>query len=513
VAELEDGYLFQGSLSWQTTSGINSVDVNPFDLKLEAGGQVVSLEDTAPDQVPTFSGAACRPWAVRTNRKDLSGPWKLTAPSLEIYQAVEVPFQVDFGPDPHPGQVWQLDQKIEVAGHILHALSASLSKVSEGVLSVSINFESDPAVQAVGLSMPDNTPAPSSGGGGGGGGGAQPSQLTSEFSVGKNPTGVRKIVIRSISFILAGPWQVIWQPPLNSTAAGPTSTPINQACLNDETWQQIKKQAPPQPDIPGGSLLLEEFTGQLMPQMSLINPDGSGQKVLGIGGWSSLSPDGSTVAFIKSNGPMIFLQDTHNGEIRPLSGTADSDYHPLWSPDGRWIAFVRSNDGIYIIHPDGSGLKALTPSKHLTFLAGWMPDSRRLVITTLGAQGSQVQLLDIDSGKLEDGFIINQRKGGNVQVSPDGKRLSFSETAFGQMSYNVFVSNPDGSARRAVAGFKTLAASATTWSPDGKWLAVSVVEEVNGNEVYSSILVQPDTCQLVLLPNLHGNINSWLNSR
>ena len=37
-----------------------------------------------------------------------------------------------------------------------------------------------------------------------------------------------------------------------------------------------------------------------------------------------------------------------------------SDSNPLWSPDGNWIAFMRSNDGIYIIHPDGSGLKRLT---------------------------------------------------------------------------------------------------------------------------------------------------------
>ena len=66
------------------------------------------------------------------------------------------------------------------------------------------------------------------------------------------------------------------------------------------------------------------------------------------------------MAYIESNGKSILIAPTDGGQPHALAGTTERDSNPLWSPDGNWIAFIRSNDGIYIIHPDGSGLKRLT---------------------------------------------------------------------------------------------------------------------------------------------------------
>jgi Tol biopolymer transport system component len=58
-----------------------------------------------------------------------------------------------------------------------------------------------------------------------------------------------------------------------------------------------------------------------------------------------------------------------------------------WSPDGRWIAFSgRPPTGfayweVYLIHPDGSGLKEITPHTGgcLGFAPIWSPDGKELL--------------------------------------------------------------------------------------------------------------------------------------
>ena len=56
--------------------------------------------------------------------------------------------------------------------------------------------------------------------------------------------------------------------------------------------------------------------------------------------------------------------------------TVDTD--PDWSPDGRLIAFAssRNSGGIYVIHPDGSGLRRVFrgPASNVD----WSPDGRQI---------------------------------------------------------------------------------------------------------------------------------------
>ena len=71
------------------------------------------------------------------------------------------------------------------------------------------------------------------------------------------------------------------------------------------------------------------------------------------------------------------------GPRRQLTDAPQPDYDPVWSPTGEWIAFVSErtgNDEIWIVHPDGTGLKQLTHNtwewdKH----PSWSPDGKRIV--------------------------------------------------------------------------------------------------------------------------------------
>jgi dipeptidyl aminopeptidase/acylaminoacyl peptidase len=112
-----------------------------------------------------------------------------------------------------------------------------------------------------------------------------------------------------------------------------------------------------------------------------------------------VSPDGSTVAFVKVTvndkkdgyNTSIWSVSTANGEIHQLtSGTRDSS--PRWSPDGRFLAFVR------VTEKDGR------------------PDTPQLFMLPMSG-GDSFQFTSVPRGA-----------GGPVW-SPDGKTIAFSSSA------------------------------------------------------------------------------------
>jgi Tol biopolymer transport system component len=128
---------------------------------------------------------------------------------------------------------------------------------------------------------------------------------------------------------------------------------------------------------------------------------------------------------------ILFLQLTASGRSLRILDRATRQESPLpvtlvdravWSPDGTRIAFVQGGR-IRRINSDGSGEAQLTSG----------PDDR------------------------------------DPYWSPDGTRLAFTR------GRAVYVVNADGSGLRAVSVDKRLAGP---WSPDGRSLAVTIVEEV-----------------------------------
>ena len=140
-----------------------------------------------------------------------------------------------------------------------------------------------------------------------------------------------------------------------------------------------------------------------------VNPDGSGLKRLttdpAYDDQAAFSPDGERLAFVSTReGGVANLWTLDLGTLRAkrLTSAAGGDFRPAWSPDGRWIAFASGRgktppfaEGrwerlqpaeIYIIHPDGSGLKKVTASDNFCGSPKWMADSRRVVTYCMTAQ-------------------------------------------------------------------------------------------------------------------------------
>ncbi|MDO8485585.1 MAG: hypothetical protein Q7S35_11665 [Candidatus Limnocylindrales bacterium] len=179
----------------------------------------------------------------------------------------------------------------------------------------------------------------------------------------------------------------------------------------------------------------------------VIGADGSGVKLLGPGANPVWSPDGQQLAMTVSGGgsSRVWVQAADGGDRRQVTDVSVASAPPSWSPDGQHLVFSSSglflvevasgsitpltaepgsmptwsiggtiafstigsgSPGIFLVDPDGSGLRRVSGDLGLTPVPEWSPDGRRLLLSDEG-RGSQVGVVDPSSGNLtlltEDG--------------------------------------------------------------------------------------------------------------
>jgi len=385
AVQMDDGYLIYATLHWENT-GFSSIDRNDTSAihLLDANGQDVPYTY----DLDALSSMEWQPgqtsFALRTTPIQVAGPLTLVLDSVVVTAAVPVgaTFTFDPGPDPQPGQVWELNKDIDVGyGHSLRVLRATYPKPPRETFPLQPGFSFDiESPTGVAQAMLFDKEHPHAGGGGGG------SSFTGVFSSGFSyagdiPEGPITVDIESIGFSLSGHWEASWTPP----AATPKvdSTPQSSACLTRESWQQALQAHSSLPANVTGTLALSD----LLPptynyEVSVAKLDGSDRKSYGFGFGPSLSPDGTRIVH---QGPMnegpsngLYVTELSSGNSVLLPGTGRGDMGPLWSRDGQKIAFTRgpSSDligapgsyNIMLMNVDGSDLRQLTFSEGADYL-------------------------------------------------------------------------------------------------------------------------------------------------
>jgi TolB protein len=119
----------------------------------------------------------------------------------------------------------------------------------------------------------------------------------------------------------------------------------------------------------------------------------------------SLSPDGKQVVFVSTRAAgraNLWVMDVATRKARPLTSGDGGDFRPAWSPDGKWIAFSSDRGSnlppakgrwerlqlvdIYLIQPDGTGLKRISEHGNFCGRPKWMRDSKSVTTYCMSAE-------------------------------------------------------------------------------------------------------------------------------
>lgn len=526
VIEIETGYQFQGRVLWKADADIIWVDPDPFSIQLTSAGVEIPVEpaDVNGTYDPNHPNQAY--WAVQTNTKSLPGPVQISLDWMSIYKRVDLPFQLDLGGAPEINQVWKPGLSFSYEGKSILLTTVQLFLNSKGNPNLNFYFKADPEVMVITVSDPNLIPpeietAAGGGGGGGGGGWHNPNQPDPEATTFTNlvygalPVGKRDLNINSIEIRVPSAQTVTWQPPAAVTSASTSPTPRPSACLNLAAWQTMLAQ--PAAGLPaglGGTILLQRYipgSGDLMPTLVLSSLDGTQSKIIDKGAWSALSPDGRYITYIRSDGPGLYLADLAANQISLIPNTQPEDYNPLWSPDSQWILFYRGSSEyeFYKIRPDGTELSLVYKTNLLTQFSRFLPDGQHVIAQSLQESGVVVQSVDIAAGTAVDLAQTGMRKTvADPLPSPDGEWLAYRDFEFGGSNYSLVLARMDGTEKKILAD-DSLLTTMGSWSKDGKWLLVTILKDADGNYLYQPVLIQVDTCQVIPLPNLDGEVKGW----
>ena len=201
------------------------------------------------------------------------------------------------------------------------------------------------------------------------------------------------------------------------------------------------------------------------------------------------SPDGQTVAFVAQVGTGAILYSLKPDETGLLETFAapvppnwtNSISNLSWSPDSAWLAFalsyddatLRENNGLYVVKPDGTGLRRLASWSERVEYLDWSPDGQYIITS----QGVLVRVADGATRTIFRGSRTNL-----VAWSPDGSSIAFSDGSI------VFTIARDGSRVRRLV----------TWDYDkGDIVAANQVRDAKAVDLkicsQESVVPDPDS--------------------
>ena len=171
-------------------------------------------------------------------------------------------------------------------------------------------------------------------------------------------------------------------------------------------------------------------------RIRVADADGSNERSLtpgdAIDASPTWSPAGDRLAYSSNRGGPRFgiylIGRDGSNPVRLTDGQA-----PAWSPTGDWIAFVGLVDGggdLFLVRPDGNGLRSLTSGPADDVDPAWTPDGTAIVFASDRAGNYDLYRVELVDGTVQP-LLSEPGDDRDPAVSPDGRRVVFSRTSAG----------------------------------------------------------------------------------
>jgi TolB protein len=188
----------------------------------------------------------------------------------------------------------------------------------------------------------------------------------------------------------------------------------------------------------------------------VINADGSGKQQLtndpASDSTPAWSPDGKQIAFVsdrdgKPHDVQIFVMQADGSRQTRLTKSETHDYNPQWSPDGKRIVYYAEKgdrkDQVWVMNADGTNPSLLTGGIGHNIFPAWSPDGKWIVFTSQreGGDGPMaIYVMNPDGSGLKR---LSDQQAFLARFSPNGSRIGFVGGRYPRNA--IYVMNADGS--------------------------------------------------------------------
>jgi hypothetical protein len=503
VIPIDDGYYLIGRTNWND-SRLCDAGIGGFDAKLlDANGTEYPIEPAYFDEIG-ITDVQPGEWAYKVYGKAFPSSLTLIMTRANPQFIQPYTFTFDPGANPQLGQEWQINQTIEILGYKATVQSAKFIQQGD-----QRGFEFSLTADSALLGIPFNMEGGITNGYSSGGGPSSRDEngVMKVYALSDGQfTGEILVAIHSI--YISGNWQTTWNPPAAEAGAMPVFMP--QACITLDKWKQTIASPEALPSDFPQKVLLSRGAMSPDPSLFITSLDGSSDQGL-VFGHGSLSHDGTKLVYSGAGNGLRIL-DVSSGQISTLTNNAN-DLSPFWSPDGNQFAFMRQTDkgmNVFVMDANGQNARTLTDTTDNLTLFGWMPDGQHLIFNAFRQDGTPIQSVDVASGNIETLITQPQSYNSSVSISPDGAWIAYADKVTGKMYPGIFISRLDGSEKKLLMQLEGWVTVASAWSADGKWLTINMIDINQFQPVTVPALVNVETCQIIPLVNLNGEIVEWV---
>ncbi len=196
----------------------------------------------------------------------------------------------------------------------------------------------------------------------------------------------------------------------------------------------------------------------------------------------SFSPDGRRVAFLSnlSGVPQVWIAPSESGWPSMVTALEDPVDGVAWSPEGGWLAISVApgggmNQQVYLVRPDGTGLRRLTDGgRETNWLGGWSPDGAGLMFASNRANPESMDAYLFDLGSDSPSLVAKNPGVGNLlDVSRDGNfAVLYRQKTRGDNDL-VLVELTGGGETLLTPHEPPARFGSAAFSPDGRWVYLS----------------------------------------